>query len=109
MPIFYLNDNKIQIKDLYDAQASAGAGEYLTTGTATATIKDTAGATVVSGITLTYYAAQGGVAGHYWIGIIEEDAALTVGADYDVVVDFTGSTDRKAQWTKRERVMLRTA
>jgi hypothetical protein len=109
MAILYLNDNLIEIKDMYDPWATAGAGEYITTGTVSAQIKDTAGTNVGSAITMTYYAARGGVSGHWWVGIIEEDAALTVGTDYDVTVTATASTDRVGSWTQRHRVVTRTA
>ena len=107
--IFINNDNLIILKDLYDPFATAGAGEYISTGTVTAQLKDTAGTNIGGAITMAYYAARGGVAGHYWIGIIEEDAALVLGDDVDVDVTATASTDRVGRWLQRHRVVRRTA
>lgn len=109
MTIAYLNDNLVVLKDLYDPWASAGAGEYITTGTVTAQLKDTSDVNVGGAITMNYYAARGGITGHWWVGIIEEDATLTLGADYDVVVTATASGDRIGSWRQRHRVALRSA
>lgn len=107
--ILYQNDNLIIIENLYDPWATAGAGEYITTGTVTAQIKDTAGVNIGSAITMAYYSARGGVGGHYWIGVIEEDAALTLNAEVDIDVTATASTDRVGRWLQRHKIVRRTA
>lgn len=109
MTIYYQNDNLVVIKDMYDPWASSGAGEYISSGTVTAQIKDTAGTNVGSAITMSYYSQRGGVTGHWWVGVIEEDVALTVDTDYDVVVSAAASSDRVGKWTQRHRVALRSA
>lgn len=113
MPIYLGNDCAIVIKDLYDAWASSGAGAYITSGTVTAQIKDTTGATPGSGtnigsaITLSYYSSRAGVSGNWWVGVIEEDAALSADTEVDVVVTATASSDRVFVVTKREPVIRR--
>ena len=113
MPIYLGSDNAIVIKDLYDPWESSGTGAYITSGTVSAQIKDTTGATPGSGtnigsaITLSYYAARAGVAGNYWVGVIEEDPALSADTEVDVVVTATASSDRVFVVTKREPVIRR--
>lgn len=115
MPIYLGSDNAIVIKDLYDKWANSGVGEYISSGTVTAQLKDTAGATPGSGtnigsaITLSYYAARAGVSGHWWVGVIEEDAALSADTEVDVVITATASSDRVFAVTKREPVIRRTS
>ena len=109
MTLYVSNDNAIVVKDLYDPWATAGAGEYIASGTASAQLKDTAGANIGGAITLSYYSSRGGVAGHWWVGVIEEDhAALVVGNYVDVAVTITASTDRVYAATQRHRVERRT-
>lgn len=113
MPIYLGNDVNVELSDLYDEYANSGTGEYISSATVTAQIKDTTGATPGSGanigsaIPMTYYAARGGVAGHFWVGTIEEDTALSADTEVDVVVTVNASSDRVLVITKREPVIRR--
>lgn len=114
MPIYVGNDNMVVIKDLKDVWASSGAGAFITSGTVTAQLKDTTstpgnGTNIGSAITLSYYSARDGVSGNWWVGVIEEDAALSAETEVDVCVTATASSDRVGYWVKREPVIRRTS
>ena len=98
MAVAYLdNDNAIVVYDLRDVWASSGTGEDITSASsATAQVYATDRTTTVGGsITLTYYAARNGVAGTYWVGILEEDhAAIAAEGAYTLKVSITASSDR---------------
>lgn len=91
------NDCAIVVRDVYDPWASSGAGEYITTASsATGQVYATDRTTTVGGsISLSYYSARAGVAGHFWVGVLEEDhtAIATEGA-YTLKVSITASSDR---------------
>lgn len=111
MPILLGSDNAVILEDLHDDWASSGAGEYISTGTVTAQLREPDGPTIGTGttigspITMTYYTSRNGVAGHWWVGVIEEDVAVVIGLDVDVVVTATASSDRVRVFKERHRVM----
>lgn len=99
MNIAYLNnDCAIVVTDVYDPWASTGAGEYISTASsATAQVYEMDRTTTVGGsITLTYYTFRAGDAGHWWVGVLEEDhAAITSeNTQYSCKVNITASSDR---------------
>lgn len=112
MAIYKGSDCYIRIVGLRDKAADSGAGEYITSGTVTAQLKDPDGTEIGNGtnigsaITMSYLAAWGGVTEHTWYGVIEEDVDIDLGQMVDVVVTATASTDRVRVFKRRERVML---
>lgn len=111
MPIFALNDNAIVLQDLYDPWALSGAGDFIVSGTVTAQIYELDGVTPIgAAISLTYFAQRAGVTGHWWMGGIEEDVALTVGDEVLIDVQADAGTDRIYRLPRRrERVLERTS
>lgn len=96
---FVSNDNVVQLDALADVDG------YINNATVAAVINTKAGVEVVASFTLTYVTASNG----RYRGTIEEDAAITSGTEYVLVVSATASSDRKGSWSVPLKAMTRTS
>ncbi len=88
--LLYKNDNLIEVDELKDEVA----GTFLLTATVTAVLKDAAGATIGSSITLTFVAGSDGK----YQGNVPDDLAVSLGDRGTAEITADDGANKRAFW-----------
>ena len=88
--LLYKNDNLIEVDELKDEVS----GDFLNLATVTAVLKDAAGATIGSSITLTFVAGSNGK----YQGNVPDDLAVSLGDRITAEITADDGTDKRAFW-----------
>ena len=109
MAVLYArNDNLLWVCEVTNGLT----GAYITNATVTAQLYDNDGDTVGSQVSCAYTAGSVVVdgktyAGGNYVGVVEEDAAITVGVPLVAHIEATATGDLVAHWEKPVTVMVR--
>ncbi len=88
--LLYKNDNLIEVDELKDEVA----GTFLNAATVTAVLKDSAGATIGSSITLTFVSGSNGK----YQGNVPDDLAVNLGDRITAEITADDGADKRAFW-----------